>query len=115
MFVKNATDVLKKKISFNRFICVALVHGGNDHTNQYQRKFKQTHYQQGGLTYNCCNTLPDKHHNENSEVGSHDDFQIDGDSHSNYFNHGQVTSDETTSFENTYDTLSVQKETYDEK
>ncbi len=106
MFVKNATDVLKQK-KINQSICVALVYGGNDHTTQYWRKFKQTHHQQGGLTYNCCITLPDKHHNDNSEVGSPDDFQIDGDSYSNYFNHGQIASDETTSFENTYDTLSL--------
>ena len=105
----------KTKKSFNRLICDALVHGGNDHTTQYRRKFKQTHHQQGGLTYNCCSTLPDKHCNDNSEVGSPDDFQINGDSHSNNFNHGQVASGETTSFENTYDTLSLQEETYDEK
>ncbi len=50
MFVKNATDVLKQKNEFNRLKCVALVHGGNDYTTQYQRKFKQTHHQLGGLT-----------------------------------------------------------------
>ena len=94
--------------------CNEPVCGGNAQKTQHRRKFKQIHHQQEGLTSRCYSGVTEKHHNDNYEVGSPDDLQIDGDSQIDFLIHGQVTSDEASSFDYDFDTCDIQEQTYEE-
>ena len=112
---KKCNRLSKRKYEFKLLTCNEPVYGGNAHKTQNCPKYKQIYCQQGGLTSSCYSGVTKKHHNDNNEVGSTDDCQIDVDSQINYLNHGQVTSDETSSFDYNFDTCDIHEQTYDEK